>query len=96
MSKKDDYYAKMNAQIKKWDAEVDNLRVKSEQMGAEARAKYAEQLKSMREARDAAFKRLQELQGASESAWQHLQSGVDSAWASMRSALDKASSKTNK
>jgi hypothetical protein len=36
-SKKDDYFAKMNSQIKKWDAEVDELRARSEQMGAEAR-----------------------------------------------------------
>ena len=25
MSKKDDYFAKMDSQIKKWDAEVDKL-----------------------------------------------------------------------
>ena len=96
MTKKDEYFATMEAQIKKWDAEVDKLRAKSEQMSAEASAKYAEQLKVMRANRDSAHKRLQEMRAASESAWQHMQSGVDAAWASMRSALDKASSQFKK
>ena len=88
MSKKDDYFAKMDSQIKKWDAEVDKLRAKSEQMGAEARAKFAEQLEAMRATRDAAFKKLEELHGSSESAWRHLEVGVDTAWASMKNALE--------
>ena len=96
MSKKDDYFAKMDSQIKKWDAEVDKLRAKSEQMSAEARAKFAEQLKTLRASRDAAFKKLEELHGSSESAWRHLEAGVEAALASMKSALDKASAKSKK
>ncbi|TAN09239.1 MAG: hypothetical protein EPN34_14405 [Burkholderiaceae bacterium] len=96
MSKKDDYFAKMSSQIKKWDAEVDRLKSRSEQFGAKARAKYAEQLKTLRATRDVMFNKLQELHGASESAWQRLQAGVDAAWASMKSALEKISSKPGK
>ncbi len=96
MSKKDEYFATMEAQIKKWDAEVDKLRVKGEQMSADASAKYAEQIKAMRANRDAAYKKLQEMRTANESAWQHMQSGVDAAWGSMKNALDKASSQFKK
>ncbi len=96
MSKKDEYFAMMEGQIKKWDAEVDKLRVKGEQMSADASAKYAEQLKAMRANRDAAYKKLQEIRTANESAWQHMQSGIDSAWDSMKNALDKASSQFKK
>ena len=39
MSRKDDYHAMMEAQIKKWDAEVDKLRARSHEMSAEARGK---------------------------------------------------------
>ena len=92
MGKKDEYLAMMEGKIKKWDAEVDKLRVKGEQMSADASAKYAEQLKAMRANRDAAYKKLQEIRTANESAWQHMQSGIDSAWDSMKNALDKASS----
>ena len=96
MSKKDEYFARMESQIKRWDTEVDKLRAKSDQMSAEARAKFADQLKTMRANRDAAFKKLAQLQGASESAWQQMQAGVDEAWTSMRNALEKASSKFKK
>ena len=65
-------------------------------MGAEARAKFAEHLKTLRVTRDAAFKKLEELHGSSESAWRHLEAGVDAAWMSMKSALDKVSSKSRK
>ena len=65
-------------------------------MGAEARSKFAEQLKTLHASRDAAFKKLEELHGSSESAWRHLEAGGEAAWASMKSALDKASAKSNK
>ena len=96
MSKKDEYFAMMESQIKKWDAEVDKLRAKSGQMSAEARVKYEEQLKAMRANRDAAHKKLQEMRTATEAAWQHTQSGMDAAWASMKNALEKASSQFKK
>ena len=54
MSKKDEYFDMMESQIKKWDAEVDKLRARSDQVSADARAKYDEQLKAMRANRDAA------------------------------------------
>ena len=91
MSMKDDYVATMESQIKTWDAEVDKLSAKGEQMNADARAKYAEQLKTMRANRDAAYKKLQEMQAANESTWQQMQAGADEAWAAMKSAMDQAS-----
>ncbi len=91
MSMKDDYVAIMESQIKSWDTEVDKLSAKAEQMNADARAKYAEQLKTMRANRDAAYKKLQEMQAANESAWQQMQAGVDAAWAATKSATDQAS-----
>jgi len=96
MSKKDEYFAMMESQIRKWDAEVDKLRAKSAQMSAEARIKYEEQLMAMRANRDAANKKLREIQTASEAAWQNMQAGMDAAWASMKNALDKASSQFKK
>src|SRR6266496_3472777 len=76
MSNKDEYFAMMESQIRKWDAEVDKLRAKSAQMSAEARIKYEEQLMAMRANRDAANKKLQEIRTASEAAWQNMQDGL--------------------
>ena len=78
-SAKDEYFAMMDSQIKKWDTEVDKLRAKGEHLTAEARAKYDEQLKAMRASRDTANKKLREMRATSESAWQQMQVGVDTA-----------------
>ena len=96
MSKKDEYFAMMESQIRKWDAEVDKLKARSDLMNAEARIKYEEQLKAMRANRDAATRKLQEMRTASEAAWQNMQAGMDASWASMKNALEKASSQFKK
>ena len=92
MSKKDDYCATMESEIKKWDGEVDKLNAKGKQVSADLRVGYDTQLKAMRADRDLAYSKLQEMRTANESAWQQMQSGVDAAWTSMRNALSKASS----
>jgi uncharacterized coiled-coil DUF342 family protein len=96
MSKKDEYFAMMESQIRKWDAEVDKLKAGSDLMSAEARIKYEEQLQAMRANRDAANRKLQEMRTASEAAWQNMQAGMDGAWASMKNALEKASAQFKK
>lgn len=96
MNAKDDYFAMIQSQIRKWDAEVDKLSAKAGQLSADTRARYEEQLKAMRAERDAANKKLQDMRAAGESAWQHLRAGLDASWESMKSALDKASSQFKK
>ena len=93
MSKKDDYFATMDAQIKTWDVEVDKLNAESKLMSVENRAIYDEQLGVMRATRDTALKNLEDMRAAGESAWQQMQAGMDAAWNSMKVALNKASSK---
>ena len=92
MGKKDEYCTAMESEIKKWDAEVDNLNAKGKQMSADVRVGYDTQLKAMRADRDLAYSKLQEMRTANESAWHHMQSGMDAAWTSMKNALDKAAS----
>jgi hypothetical protein len=92
MGKKDEYFATMESEIKKWDAQVDDLNAKGAQMSADLRVGYDAQLKAMRANRDIAYSKLQEMRTANESAWQQMQSGMDAAWTSMKNALDKASS----
>lgn len=59
MSKNDEYFTMMESQIRKWDAEVDKLRARNDQMSADAHANYDEQYKAMRANRGAAHKNLQ-------------------------------------
>ena len=57
MSKKDEYLTAMESQIKKWDAEVDKLRARSDQMSADARAKYDEQMRPDKPTRRQRYRR---------------------------------------
>ena len=90
MSKKDEYLSAMEAQMKQWDAAVDQMTAKSQLLSADARAAYEKQVKALRADRDLAYEKMQELRTANESAWQHMQSGMETAWTSMQNALDKA------
>ena len=96
MKTKEDYVAMIESQMKNWDAEVDKVSAKAQQVSAEARAHYEEQLKALRADRAAANKKLQYMRAAGESAWQQMQTGMDAAWDSMKKALDKASSQFKK
>jgi len=68
MSINTEYVARMETQLKKWDADVDALAAEGEKAGAEARAAYHERIKDLRASRDAAQKTFQEIAAANESA----------------------------
>ena len=89
MSKKDDYVSQMQTQLKKWDAEIDAMAAKANEIGADARDKYYDQLKTMRASREAATQKMHEVTSASEAAWQEMQKGMETAWDSMKTAMEK-------
>jgi len=89
MSLKDDYYATMVSQFKRWDARFSMLTEPGGETITMADARHTEQ-KTMRANRDAAYRKLQEIRTASESAWRSLQSEVDERWLSIEDALNRA------
>ena len=93
MGLKDEYFATMTSQFKRWDAEFGMLSDKAGPANAAAGAPQEQHLNAMRASRDAAYRKLQDIRTASESAWRGMQTGVDEAWDSIRAALDHARSK---
>src|ERR1700694_74148 len=91
-----EFVARMETQLKKWDADVDALAAESEKASAQARAAYHEQIKGLRANRDAAQKTFQEIRVASESAGEQMQAGMKTAWETMQKALEKMSSDIRK
>ncbi len=91
-----EYVARMETQLKKWDADVDALAAEGEKAGAKARAAYHQQIKKLRTSRDAAQKTFQEIRAASESAGEQMQAGMKAAWETMQKALEKVSSDLRK
>jgi hypothetical protein len=91
-----EYVARMETQLKKWDADVDALAAASEKASADARAAYHDQIKDLRVSRDAAQKTFQEIRTANESAGEQMQAGMKAAWETMQKALEKVSSDLRK
>jgi len=91
-----DYAAGMQAQLDKWDAEVDVLVAEGRKASGEARTAYDRRLKELRLRRKAAQKSLQELRAATESAGAQMQAGLQVAWETMQKALEKVSSDLRK
>jgi len=96
MSKKDDYMTQIQSQLKKWDAEIDALTAKANEIGADARDTYYDQLKIMRASRETVAQKMQEFTSASETAWQEMQKNMESAWDNMKAAMEKAKSSFKK
>ena len=91
-----EYVARMQTQLKQWDADVDALAARGEKASAEARIAYQERIKGLRASRDAAHKRFQEIRVASESAGAQMQAGMRTAWETMQKALEKMASDLRK
>jgi uncharacterized coiled-coil DUF342 family protein len=82
----------MDAQLKKWEADVDTLVASGEKASAESRDIYKEQVEALRADRDAALKKLRTMRAAGEAATLEMKGALDEAWQSMKKGLDRAAS----
>ena len=96
MSLKDEYFAMMTSQFRRWDARFGMLTEDAGPTVAAADARYEKQIKAMRTERDVAYRKLQEIRTANESAWRSMQAGVDEAWVSLKNALERAVTESGK
>ena len=96
MGTSNDYVARMETQLKKWDADVDALVARGEKASAETRSAYHKSIKDLRANRDAAQKTFKEMQAASQSAGEKMQAKMGAAWETMQKALEKVSSDLRK
>lgn len=73
MSKsRDQFVAAMKAQIDETNAMLDDLEKKAKKAGAEAQAKYEQQIASLQEQSDEAQKKLKQIAAAGEDAWKDM------------------------
>ncbi|WP_018606500.1 hypothetical protein [Uliginosibacterium gangwonense] len=91
-----DYVEKMQALLKKWDADFDVLAAQGKKAGSDVRAAYHERITELRAGRAAAHETFHDLRIAAESANSKMHAGMDLAWESMRTALEKAFSDLRK
>lgn len=87
------YKQKMAAQLKEWDAQVNLLEAKMENVGADMRVKRAEELHELRAKLRVASEKMKELEKASGEAWEQVKETADKIWEDIKAGLADAHSK---
>ena len=90
MTQRDEYVAKLKAQLDRWNAEMANWEAKAREAQAGARAEYERHIAAARHQRDQALYQLSLLQSAAGDAWRDLTRGTEDAWTRMRKAFEEA------
>ena len=96
MIKNSEYVARMETQLKKWDADLDALAAKGEKASAEMRAAYHERVSELRASRGAVQTTFKQMTAATASAGEQMQAGMQVAWETMQKALEKVSADLRK
>ena len=96
MKNREEYIDKLAAQLKEWSTKIDEFESKARAAKSDVQAGYENQIRQLREKRDAAQKRLQELKGSSTDAWDTLKAGAETAWADFKNAVTAAKDKFKK
>jgi hypothetical protein len=89
------YQQKMEAQLKQWKAKIDIAEARAEQVSADAKIKYAEQLETIDEKYEQAQEKLAALQDASEDAYKEIRQGLDRAIQELSDSMSKATKLLN-
>lgn len=89
MASKQAYQQKLEAQLKEWDAHLENLRAKSGQVSADARISFENEMEKLKLRREAAYVRLDELAKRGEDAWEDTKEGTEKVWAEMGKAMER-------
>jgi hypothetical protein len=89
MDKNADYLSTMQAQLKRWDADVDALAAEAEKAAVDARGAYYEHVSALRAERYAAAGAFEELRLAAAGVVEQKKERMQVAWETMRTALAK-------
>lgn len=92
-TEKQAFQQKLEAQLKEWDAMLEELKSKAQDAKTEIRADYEKQLEILASKRDLARTKVLELRQRTEDAWEDLKGGTEKAWDEMRKALDHIASR---
>ena len=93
MKSREDYIRTMQAKLEEWNAEIDILSARADEVTADVRKEYSEQIETLKAKQASARQKIEELQHAGESALGDMKSGIELALTAMGEALDSARSR---
>ena len=88
MSKRDEFIARMKAQLDEWSAELHRLEAKAERAETNVTDKTRRAINELREKRDEAEAKLDEIRDAGEDAWEDLKDEAEKTWTALKAAVD--------
>lgn len=89
------YEQKMDARLMKWDAQMQMLKARAKEAGADTKAAIAKELDELEERSDETRKKLSSLRDASGDAWRDMKTGLENSWRSLENAMKAAKSRFN-
>lgn len=93
MASRQAYVQKLNAQLKEWDAKLDQLSAKAQKATADARINYENELESLKARRAVANRKLEELGQRGENAWEDMKDGLEKVWDELGKAVEKVAAR---
>lgn len=90
MSNREDFVAKLKAQLDEWNIDLDKLQAKAEHLSAEVKSTYHEKIASLTSRRDEAKQKLAELEELGEEAWDKVEHTAEQTWTGIKDAFAKA------
>lgn len=93
MNSKEAYIQKLHAKIDEWNADIDRLKAKADQVEADSKIEYQKQVEALKNNRDDIEKKISEISRSGENAWEDLKAGIDLAREAMSEAIKSATSR---
>ena len=93
MATREEYQAKMEAQLKDVTAKLASLAAKADKAQADAKVKYQDDIQKLRLKLAETQEHLQKVKASSGEAWVTLKDGTEKAWGELRGAVDGALAK---
>lgn len=93
MSNRDEYVRKMQLKLEEWNADIDILSAKANEVSADLKHEYNEQIAVLKAKQVVARQKMEEMQKSGESAWEDLKAGSELAWSAIAEAVDSAKSR---
>lgn len=93
MGNKEEYMAKLNAQLKVWSARMDEFAEKAEHEALEHKTKLQREIEEFKTRRLEAQLKLRQMKETTGDAWEALVAGLDRAWADMKETVGRIAEK---
>lgn len=88
MANRDEYIAKMKAQLDEWNADLGKLEEKMAAASDATKERLAPYLENVRDARDAAMKKFGELKASGEASWDSAEAEVEHVWKTFKQSVN--------